>query len=77
MEKRLFTKTKKKNTDSVANPCNRKVVVQLDKANNVLAEYSSITEASKATNVNGGNISSVCNNKLKTAGGFQWKYKQK
>lgn len=55
--------------------CNQKIVIQLDKANNFIAEYGSITQAKITTGVNGGNISSVCNNKLKTAGGFQWKYK--
>lgn len=36
--------------------------------------YSSITDASKQTGINKGNISSVCNGKMETAGGFHWEF---
>lgn len=55
--------------------CNRKAVLQFTKDNILVMEYSSIQEAFQKTKINPGNISSVCNNKLKTAGGFYWKYK--
>ena len=57
--------------------CNIKGVIQLTKNGDFVFEYKSIREATKHTGINGGNISSVCNNKLKAAGGFQWKYKEK
>lgn len=66
---------RKKVRETIALPCNQKKVIQMDKLSNFIAEYASITQAQIATGVNGGNISSVCNNKLKSAGGFQWKYK--
>jgi len=42
---------------------------------NILAEYRTITEASKSTNISVGNISKNLTGKGKTAGGFFWKYK--
>ena len=36
--------------------------------------YNSIKEAAIKNNINKGNISSVCNGKRQTAGGFHWKY---
>ena len=74
-EGRLFKPKKFKKSISTALPCNRKVILQLDKSGNVVSEHMSITMATIVTGISSGNISSVCNNKLKTAGGFQWKYK--
>lgn len=53
---------------------NKKIIKQLDKNNNLIAEYTSLTEAAKITGINLGNISSVCAGKRKTAGGFIWQY---
>lgn len=36
--------------------------------------YASISEAGKATGIRTGNISSCCNSKRKTAGGYTWKF---
>ena len=36
--------------------------------------YPSLTEASTRTCINRGNISNACNGKLKTAGGYHWKF---
>lgn len=47
---------------------NRKAVICLETG----AIYSSILEATKATGI--AHISSVCRGKLKTAGGYHWKY---
>ena len=60
------------NTTSVA----RSVVVQLDKLGNVLNTFPSIKRASAETNTSYQGISSCCRGKLKTSGGFIWKYKK-
>ena len=52
-----------------------KPVQQLSLSGDIIAEYDSITDASKKNNLSTGNISEACNNKRKTAGGFIWKYK--
>ena len=75
LEGRVFTPSKTKNLFNRASICNKKTIIQLSKTGVFISEYASITLAKIATGVNSGNISSVCNNKLKTAGGFQWKYK--
>ena len=73
-EGRVFKSSKPKNLPDTQ-LCNRKAVIQLDLTGRTVSAYSSIRAAEEATGINGGNISSVCNNKLKTAGGFQWRYK--
>lgn len=52
-----------------------RVVEQYDKNMNLLNTFSSLTEASKQTDCNRANISSVCLGKRKTANGYIWKYK--
>jgi hypothetical protein len=55
-----------------------KSVIQLTKDGQFIAEYKSITEASKVTGVHAGSIGYVATNgvrKLKTTGGFMWKLK--
>lgn len=58
-----------------AKHCNRKKVQQYTLEGLLVAEYTSIRAATAVTGVNGGNISSVCYNKLKSAGGFHWRFK--
>lgn len=53
-----------------------KPIIQYDKQMNVVAKYESLSEASRQTNINAQNISSVCLNKNKSAGGYVWAYKQ-
>lgn len=53
-----------------------KAVIQLSKKDILIEEFESISAASRKLCVNQGNISQCCNNKLKTAGGFKWKYKE-
>lgn len=53
----------------------RKVTNQFDLNGNLLNTYISTVEASKATGVPSSNIVNCANGKLKTAGGFIWKYK--
>lgn len=54
---------------------NWKPVRQYSKEGDLIQEWSSSTEASISTGVNQGSISSCCKQKLKSAGGFIWKYK--
>ena len=51
---------------------NFKKVIQLDLNDNVLNEFESIKQAGQETGVSRSNISSCCNGKLKSAGGFKW-----
>ncbi len=53
----------------------KKPVLQLDLNGNLIAEFSSLQEAFEKTGVNWGNISSVCNGRARTTGGFRWEYK--
>ena len=51
-------------------------VQQINKeTNEIIAEFSSLAEATKLTGVASSTICNVCNGKGKTAGGFKWKYK--
>ena len=52
-----------------------KAVVQLDKNGMLIAEYSTISEASRATDVEVSCISACCLGKTQTAFGYQWIYK--
>ena len=52
-----------------------KKVIQLDLNDNVLNEFESIRQAERETGIPNGNISSCCNGKLKSAGGFKWRKK--
>lgn len=56
-------------------PSMPKAVCQLDLCGNVLAEFQSISMASKATGVERANIAKCCNNLAKTACGYMWRYK--
>ena len=53
-----------------------KPVLQFDKNGIFINEYPSIKDAARKTGVNQGDIVWVCRGKLKTAGGYIWKYKQ-
>lgn len=53
-----------------------KPILQCDKLMNIIAEYESLSEASRQTNIGFRNISTVCSGKNKTAGGYIWKYKE-
>ena len=49
-------------------------VNQYDKEMNLIAEYNSMMEASRATGLSQGNIWGVCNEARKTTGGYIWRY---
>ena len=50
-------------------------VEQYDLSMKLINVFSSMSEASRITGITTGNISSCCNGKLKTAGGYIWKKK--
>ena len=52
-----------------------KQIEQLDLNGNILAEFDSISQAAKELQINRGNINQVCLGKLKTAGGYIFRYK--
>lgn len=55
-----------------------RAVLQLDKnTEEIINEYESLAAAERATGINHGNISIVCNKKPghKSAGGYKWKWK--
>lgn len=52
-----------------------KTIVQYDSDGNIIKEYESQNQASRETNISQSDISSCCNGKQKTAGGFTWKFK--
>ena len=52
-----------------------KKVIQLDLNDNVLNEFESIKQAGQETGVSRCSISSCCNGKIKSAGGYKWRRK--
>jgi hypothetical protein len=65
-----------KNFDKVENPnAVKKIVCEIDKDGNIINEFLSISEASKMTGIDSGNISRVCNNKAKMAKKRIFKFK--
>lgn len=55
-------------------PCS-KIVYQI-KDNKIIATFYGTCEASRETGIGQDDICRCCNNKRRTAGGFQWKYKE-
>lgn len=56
---------------------NSKKVNQYTKQGDFIAKYESICEAERATGIRNANIVQCCKGKLKTTGGFIWKYSEK
>lgn len=54
----------------------KKSVIQYTLKGNYIADYESTSEAQRQTGIAQQNICSCCKGKLKTAGGFIWKYKK-
>ncbi len=52
-------------------------VYMLDIFGNILKTFNSITEASIETGIKASNITTCCKGRLKTSGGYKWKYKEK
>jgi group I intron endonuclease len=55
---------------------NKKTINQYGKDEKCIREWSSGREASESLGIDRGNISACCKGKLKTAGGFIWKYSE-
>lgn len=51
-----------------------KPVLQFSKTGEFIAEYPSTREAERLTGCNQGNIIKCCKGKLKSTGGYIWKY---
>jgi len=51
-------------------------IIQYDKNNNFIKEWISATQASKKLNLTRSSITAVCRGRLKSTGGFIWKYKE-
>ena len=60
--------------DNVAYSANKSVQMFDKFTLELLATFPSITEAERVTGINHGNISKCCLGKLKSAGGYIWKY---
>lgn len=75
--KKVKDSTKNKMSNIMKNKFN-KPILQFDKQNNFIKEYSSLTEACNHINKPGrmGDITSCCKGNQKTAFGFIWKYKK-
>lgn len=56
--------------------CSFSKIIQQIKNGEVVAEFYGSCEAERQTGINHGNITMCCNNKRKTTGGYQWKYKE-
>jgi len=67
-------KAKNRMTKAIQNKMG-KPVLQLDLEGNLINEYITIGEASRRTGIDNSLISKVCRGIFKTAGGYEWKYK--
>ena len=54
---------------------NKSIVIQYDLDKNIVAEFQSIGEAARQTNIGRSGISECCRGIIKSAGGFLWSYK--
>ena len=70
----IFKDYKVDKIDPVKNT-SRKKVLKLDKNNNIIAEYNSLTEASEKTGTRISGISSCCSGRYKYSNDFIWRYK--
>lgn len=57
-----------------ANESTKKPVLQYSKDGEFIAEYESVSDASRQTGIVIPNISACCNGKLKSAGGYVWRF---
>lgn len=70
-----ITKKKISNKLKGKKPWNKESVYQYSLDNIFIAKFDSATDAHKKTGISQSNITSVCNNKRKQAGGYLWKNK--
>ena len=69
-------KTGSKNPMFGITPTNAKRILQYNTEMQLIKEWDTIKQASKELNIYNSNISMCCGGKLKTTGGFIWKYKK-
>ena len=84
-EHRIFHRTGKSHSENTKKKISKsrmgnhnsptKPILQYTKDWEFIREWVSASEASKVLGINRGNIVSCCKCKLKSAGGFVWKYK--
>lgn len=55
---------------------NRRGVIQYDADMNYIQEYESVEEAGKAVGIVSSSIVNACRGRIRTSGGFIWKYKE-
>jgi group I intron endonuclease len=60
---------------SVSHNFQKKTVIQLDLNKNMVAEYESISHASRVTGIGISSISKCCNKQCQSAGGYLWEFK--
>lgn len=70
------TTRKRKSNIFINHPKMSKPVLQFTKDGTFIAEYQSINEAYRQTKIQASNISQCCKGKIKSSGGFGWKYKE-
>lgn len=51
-----------------------RAILQFDENDHCICRYESIADAERATGANHANIVNVCKGKVKTAGGYKWRY---
>ena len=73
----FYGKTHAKETKRKMSEARKIPIVQYTKDGTFIKEWDSGTDASKSLKINHANIAKVCRDKLKSAGGFIWKYKEK
>ena len=72
----ISEETKKKISEAMTGKHNRpqKSVLQLSINGELIAEYTSVKEAERQTGCNKGHICECCKGKLKSTGGYVWRY---
>lgn len=64
-------------TKSFRNITQEKKIFQYDLEGKFIQEFNSMQEAAKAVGLSGANLTTCCQGKQKTVGGFQWSYEKK
>ena len=64
-------------TKNFRNIIQEKKIFQYDLEGKFIQEFNSMQEAAKAVGLSGANLTTCCQGKQKTVGGFQWSYEKK
>ena len=68
------TKIPEERKKKIQSSSSKKSVLQKNLDGSIVMQYSSLSNASRCTGINLGNISSCCNGRIATAGGFMWEF---